>query len=354
MEKNTHIEHTQVQAPEADEVKTTPEVVAARLDTQKENPFEATEQEQIASGEIKPKRTFGNKLFDLAVYPGVAFGAVFLASVAVINNAKNGKGALNRLHRSSVEFFSKRMPKETAKATRDAAESNTDIWISFATGTLFMPVIKIFEDNRQRISRKLDQWFDTEPDDARSYGREPEQSWLSVLAGRAGAFLVVWGLAKFAGRPIDRSVKDMTEGGGWVSKEASKSMTPDNLEKAKGWWYSTTFEGLWTALCTVLLYGFSRTLAGVMGNGKQEPQELPPVPTQATEGSALAEVASETFNALEEVPGPLSAIEEQVEMVQDEIFPDSEPENLVQTQTMAAVEKVKELSETGLAHESTA
>lgn len=141
----------------------------------------------------KQARTFGLKAFDTFLYPFLTNFAVFAISVYATYMTSRGhlyKGWLpNKLEsrgRALVNWFETRW-----NMSHGAADMAKMVAFSFIDGSIMAPVIKLFEDRREKIARGIDRFAGTEPDDPSIYAEEPKQSWGSVLGGRLATVSIV-------------------------------------------------------------------------------------------------------------------------------------------------------------------
>ncbi len=153
-----------------------------------------------------------------------------------------------------------------------------------------IPAIKIFEDNRENIAKRIDIITGTKPTDESVYDAEPKQSWGTVLGGRALTAGVVVPTAAFMNK-IDfhnGSLKWAVENGPnlnqrafidpgvklgeYVAKNHPKFTQKFSKEAYEEMAKVSIFEAFYTSLCTAGLYVTSRWLAG--GVDKEAPANL--------------------------------------------------------------------------------
>lgn len=140
----------------------------------------------------RPKRTPGLWTFDALLYPLFTNLSVFLISVgATYLTARGGdKNAAGKLKYGKIgQFMQKRgdwlMEKlKTTGMSHAQADMSKMVVFSFLDGSLMAPVVKLFEDRREKFGKALDNLFGTTPPDDAPYKAEPKQSWGSVLGGR--------------------------------------------------------------------------------------------------------------------------------------------------------------------------
>ena len=213
------------------------------------------------------KRTAGNRVFDLLVYPTIAFGVVFAFSAWMLHTTKFGTGALKQRYDGWVKGATEWMGRQSwfkSLSPQDLAvkaKHYVDVLISFAAGTLLISPIKLMEDHRQTLSRKLDIIMGTTPPDQHAYAEEPKQTWGSVLGGRALTFGIVLGVSTVGGKYIDGALEKLAKGFENTWKSFNQNASAKALQRAREWSFVSAFEGFYTAVCAVLLYVISRTLA---------------------------------------------------------------------------------------------
>lgn len=184
----------------------------------------ATPAATAQTGDKTPiKRTAGMKLFDFFLYPVLTNLAVFAISVIATYNTQPEAGnwgikapkALLALHDKVADTPVKHLTKPllaTFKALEGnplkergnlfrgwatpimgekAAKAFVMLFFSFLDGTLMIPVVKKFENNRVPITKALDKAMGTTPADPSVYKAEPKQSWKSIMGGRASVFAII-------------------------------------------------------------------------------------------------------------------------------------------------------------------
>ena len=250
---------------------------------------EAQARPENASSSQKKKRTFGNVMFDLIVWPTIAFGVVFAFSVWLLKTTKFGKAGAggfkdryDKWVKSMTEWMGKQQSFSHLPADELAtkAEHYVDVLISFGAGTILVSPIKLFEDQRQSFAKAIDKLFGTTPKDPTQYKEEPKQSWLSVLGGRVLTFGIILGVSTTFGRKIDQALEATSEFfvGGW--KALNPNVSAKTAEQVSQWSFVTAFEVFYTAVTTSLLYVISRAIAKKPGeNAKDSPSAIPTVST---------------------------------------------------------------------------
>lgn len=234
---------------------TSPPGTAARED--KQAPLTAEERKQ--------RRTLGLKLFDILLYPFLNNFIVFGTSVAATYFTSRGNihgGPIGRaLYRRGVEtekFFT-----NTFGMKPESAEMAKIVTWSFADGALLSPLVKVFEDRRERIGKWIDDKLGTTPANLDVYESEPKQTWGSVIKGRiaAGAIVlptaIIFDKTGINSKLFDKRGQQL---GAWIEKHpglASKFGPADIKEVSR----IGIFEAVYTSICTAALYIFSRKFA---------------------------------------------------------------------------------------------
>ena len=214
------------------------------------------------------ERTFGNKMFDMAVYPFFAFFAVAAFSIYSLYKTKFGSGKYKDFYEGCVDkandFFGKSpiIKDKSSEKIHDTAKNATDMLISFASGTLLIAPIKFFEDKRKEVSHFFDRmhkkYWGGEKVNPEKYKPEPKQTWGSILGGRTIAFATALTTSIVLGEQIKKICAAGAIRMPWA--ESAKGTELDNFTKAEKWTWSTLYEGFYTALCALILYGASRVL----------------------------------------------------------------------------------------------
>lgn len=236
----------------------------------------AAEPEKAASPplEKKLKRTPGQWGVDFILYPVLTnFGVLGLSMVATYLTSKGGdRNASGKLIYGKVgEAFFKRGEwlKDKFKATgmsEGQADMSKMVFFSFADGTLLAPVVKFFEDRREKLSCMIDNKLGTVPDDKAVYKAEPKQSWLSVIGGRLATCLVVVptavALDKMGLNDVLFNNPGKKIGAMLAKKPAIAKMfgKHDVQELAR----IGVFEAFYTSVCTAGLYFSSRNLCNFL------------------------------------------------------------------------------------------
>jgi hypothetical protein len=223
----------------------------------------------------KIPRTSGNKVFDLLVYPSIAFGAVFTFSVWFVQQATHGTGWAHNQFNKLKDFFENHYTASATKASKSLdgipakARGTAMMLVSFLGGTALVMPIKWFEQYRSQFSHWYDEKFAKVHPDPKAYEQEPVQSFSSIAAGRATTFGVVVGIDQIIGKRIDK----ITDSAGeyitqWRKKKPG--ITAEKAAKAGQWAKVLSYEGFYTFVCATLLYIFSRGIAGFFNSKEAE------------------------------------------------------------------------------------
>lgn len=235
----------------------------------------------------KPPRTLGLKVFDNFLYTFLTNTSVFGISVLATyltsrGGVRNDKGEL--VFGKVGNFFFTRGEKlkgtlTKAGMTEEQADMSKMVAFSFLDGSAMAPVVKVFEDHREEIGRKIDRALGTEPEDDSVYAAEPKQSWSSVLLGRFLTAGIVVPTAVF----LDKQGLNKTlfnDPGLKVGEHLAKK---EFFQKQASWLdvkeisRVSIFEAFYTSVCTMGLYVTSRTLARIpwLGGTKQSAATAP-------------------------------------------------------------------------------
>lgn len=231
------------------------------------------------------ERTVGLKLFDVFLYPmltnvGVwvmSVGATYLTQKGHLRNPETGK----LLYGKVGEWFHNRgnamigALRSTGMSQKQAEMGNMVAW-SFIDGTMIAPLVKLVEDRREKISKRLDDAMGTKPEDElAAYKEEPKQSWGSVIGGRVGTASVVVPTAIVMDKTGWNDVLFNNPGkrfGEWaahkpdVVKFFSRLNIPREAIPMVG--KIGVFEVVYTSICTAGLYFGSRELARLTNRTK--------------------------------------------------------------------------------------
>lgn len=227
----------------------------------------------------KPERTTGLRLLDTFLYGILANTSVFLLSIAATyltnrGNATNAEGKL--IYGKVGEFFHKRgnwMEKQFMKTGmgEESAKMSKMVFFSWFDGSLLAPLIKLAEDQRKPLAKRIDKALGTEPADDSLYDAEPKQSWGSVLGGRLATCAIVVPTAVLLdkkglneklfytyGKKLGEKVEEIPV----VAKHLGQH---DIAEIGR----VSLFEAFYTSVCTAGLYFSSRLLAHTFGDKKK-------------------------------------------------------------------------------------
>jgi hypothetical protein len=233
--------------------------------------------ENIAEDKEKPKekpRSFGNKMFDAVFYPIIQIAGVWTASFLIAEEAKNGKGFLTKGYNASVSFLEPKLQwlanlseklwnKGTANQWADAI---TMINFTSIGGTLLVPVVKYFEDRREKISAYFDKMAGKEvnPSEVKP---EPKQTYFSLGLGRITSIATVTaGFMVFGPKNFGAAQEKVTN----ISTDAIMKIIPNADEagirkKAD----VAVFDLMLTAISATITYVFSRKIASTEEQKKE-------------------------------------------------------------------------------------
>lgn len=249
----------------------------------------------------KPRRTAGLKAFDAILYPFLSNVAVFMVSVVATYLTSHGDkvgGGVGKWFHARGEWLTNKLTK------RDMSEDQADmikmVFFSFADGSLMAPLIKLLEDRREKIAKRLDKMFGTLPEDESVYKAEPKQTWGSVLLGRLATVSIVVPVAVALDKwKIDDTKIEINPKTG-EEEEVKKNMNDflfndpgekfgKKLAEKKPHWQKnrwnvdvpelfriSAFETFYTSVCTAGLYFSSRIIARLTGN-KDKPEAEQPI-----------------------------------------------------------------------------
>lgn len=232
------------------------------------NPVAQQNQDQeapLTAEEKKQRRTLGLKLFDVLLYPilnnfivfGTSVAATYFTSRGNVHGGWIGQKLYNR-GVATENFY-----KNTFGMRAETAEMAKIVTWSFADGAALSPMVKLFEDRRERIGKWIDDKLGTTPQNLSVYEAEPKQTWGSVLKGRVAAGMVVLPTAiafNYTGVNQKLFNERGEKLGQWIQdrpKLASKFGRADIKEVAR----ISIFEAVYTTICTGALYMFSRKFA---------------------------------------------------------------------------------------------
>lgn len=217
------------------------------------------------------KRSVGLRAFDAFLYPFLNNTGVFV--ISVIATYLTNKGGAHPVtgelpFGKTGEFFFKRGEWLKGKFTgmgmsEKAADMSKMVFFSFADGTLLAPIVKLFEDRREKIASWIDNRLGTTPTDPAVYKAEPKQTWGSVLEGRLATSLIVVPTAVVLSKAGLNQVLFEKPGiklGEMVAQRPKVAKLFGKLDIPEVFRVSA-FEAFYTTVCTGGLYFISRLLA---------------------------------------------------------------------------------------------
>lgn len=231
--------------------------------------------EQRTKTAQKKRRTFGNKVFDLTVWPSIQWFGVWVMSLVVADRAKNKTGIANQWFEKATSWVTTELKKfgtdnENPRKIFGRQTSYKEDWakglvLIFALslgGSMLVPVTKFLEDRRQRIASWIDKHFGKnalEEDLARP---EPKQTWGSMLKGRLAALTTVYGAFLLVGpstmdaiqKRFGKNVTDEVMKAGPIAKRFSEKRVGQLAELA-------VFDLFFTAITASFHYLVSRITA---------------------------------------------------------------------------------------------
>ncbi len=261
-------------------------------------PVAANAQPTAPDHHKKPHRTLGLRLFDVFLYPFLTnFVVMALSVVATYLTSKGGtRNADGKLiYGEFGNFFQTRGDKFVGglkwcgrKVGLNVNDKTTDmakmVTFSFVDGSLIAPLVKLFEDRREKIAEWVDDRLGTAPADKSVYEAEPKQSWKSVLWGRAATFAIVFPTAVAldkihvkGGNINDHLFNNPGQKmGEWISKKPELAKKFGSLEVPMLFKIGA-FEAFYTSLCTTGLYFLSRFFADRIEHKTAEKIGHPPI-----------------------------------------------------------------------------
>ncbi len=154
--------------------------------------------DDLHAAAAKQKRTAGLKILDMIIYPVLNNFVVFGISVGATYLTRHGDEFTgDGMAAKTARWLKKRGDKFMGVAqnnfnmSHEQAETSKIVFFSFLDGSVMAPVIKLFEDRREKIARGIDKLLGTVPKDESVYAAEPKQTWKSILLGRAATALIV-------------------------------------------------------------------------------------------------------------------------------------------------------------------
>lgn len=222
--------------------------------------------EPLSAEERKLRRTTGLKLFDILLYPVlnnvVVFGTSVVATYLTSRGNHQGGWIGKQLYERGAA--TERFYAKTFGMKPESAEMAKIVTWSFGDGLFLSPIVKVFEDRREKIGKWIDDKLGTTPQDLSVYDAEPKQTWGSVIKGRIAAGAVVLPTAiVFDKTGINSKLFDKRgqQLGKWIESKpnlaAKFGKNTDIHEVAR----ISIFEAVYTFICTGALYFFSRAFA---------------------------------------------------------------------------------------------
>jgi len=229
---------------------------------------QAETQGVAAVSEATKKRTIGNKIYDIPVFGGIAWGGVSLLSALSAHESMYGKNKYFNWLRTvnDVVFkglrsnFGKTILKNAPQETVDAYAKGTTMFVTLGMGgnALALPIWWM-ENNRQKNAAKIDKLLGTTPPDPETIANEPQQTLGSVGKGR----LISWGGSYAAflamGPKLVGKINDFC---GEKATAAWMNLKPKaNPAGVRKWADIAAFDALFTAITASVTYIFSRYFA---------------------------------------------------------------------------------------------
>ncbi len=231
------------------------------------------------SSPLQPlERTAGLKLVDKIIYPLVNNVGVFVISVGATFLTSHGHEVAKSFENkgflaNGVAWVCHGMEdrgdwlKEQFKKVKiegEAAEMAKMVTFSFADGCLMAPFVKILEDNRGNIARKIDNVLGTTPENEEVYDAELKQSWGSVLGGRFLTAGIVVPTAVILEKTGANNLL-FTKASEVMAEQFAKYRPEDvqrfGMQQVTDLSKIAVFEAFYTSVCTYGLYQSSRFLA---------------------------------------------------------------------------------------------
>lgn len=227
------------------------------------------------------KRTWGNIIYDIPVFGGVAWvgNAVLSATSAHESNYGKNKyfGWLRVLNDTVFKFLksnlSKTILKDSPEKIVDGYAHGTTLFVTLGMGgNALMAPIKWMEDNRQKNAAKIDKLLGTTPPDQKTIANEPKQTWKSVFSGRllswVGSFVVFLGLGS-------ERTKNWNNLCGEKATNAWMKFKPhSNPVSVRRWADLAAFDAIFTSVTATITYVFSRYFAKKEGRKADAQDEI--------------------------------------------------------------------------------
>lgn len=230
------------------------------------------EEVPLTAEEKKQRRTLGLKLFDIGLYPLLTNFVVFGASVGITYLTRHGGAradgslphgkfgvAMSKRNTDLIKGFQK------VGLSEEHAKTGSMVFWSFFDGTLIAPLVKLFEDRRERIGKWIDDKLGTTPENLKVYEAEPKQTWGTVLSGRlATAAIVLPTAIAFEKAGLHKGF----ERWGQNTTNRLKTHHPNTFASLSkkiadlpDFFRVSYFEAIYTTVCTAGLYFVSRAFA---------------------------------------------------------------------------------------------
>ncbi len=218
--------------------------------------------------EKKPKRTFGNKLYDFLVFAPIAWGGVWISSAATGYQALHGTNKnfnwLRTMNKNVGEWIHKTLARTVMKnsSPEDVEGMAKNLGFTFILGMGSHPLmgpIKWLEDHRQSNAAKIDKMLGTTPPDGQAIKQEPKQSWASVISGRMASWATAFVALAAMGPKFTKQLNDAV--GERVTNKWMSFRPGDNRVKVNRWANLLAFDALGTIITASVTYVFSRFVA---------------------------------------------------------------------------------------------
>jgi hypothetical protein len=246
----------------------------------------------------KPERTFGLKAVDGLIYPIINYGGVFALSVGSLYLGKHGAevadyfddiaknhaddkliSGVSLIASWGAENFQKRSSGidnwlvDNVGMNQQSAEVTRMVVTSFVDGCFFLPAVKWLEDRRIGLAKAIDNVAGTRPDTDAVYEAEPNKTWGDLIIGRAATAAIVVPTAVILDKvPINIGGNNQPLNQYLFYDQAdnvqnflqqnipsiTEKLTEEQLNTIS---QNVLFEGFYTMVCSVGLWGASSFLA---------------------------------------------------------------------------------------------
>jgi hypothetical protein len=245
---------------------------------------------------VKQPRTLGLRLFDIGLYPILTNFGVFVISVVATYLTSHGAdhGKIGAWFQRRGDWMMKKFKK--MGMSHNQADMSKMVFFSFADGTVLAPMVKLFEDRREKIAKRIDEYLGTVPKDLSVYDAEPKQSWASVIGGRLATAAIVVPTAV----ALDKTGLNTTlfkhpgeKIGKWVASKPRLAKHFGGLH-IPALFGIGIFEAFYTSVCTTGLYFSSRLFArwGEEKKHASEAQAAAPVTTSQSTAAPEQKITS--------------------------------------------------------------